>query len=1205
MRIKKIDIFGFKSFAIRQAIHFGDGITAIVGPNGCGKSNVVDAIRWVMGEQNVRHLRGGSMQDVIFCGSEKKGPLGFAEVSITFDNADGSAPLDFNHYSEIEITRRLYKSGESEYEINRQKARLRDIADFFLGTGVGTKAYSIIEQGRVNEVISAKPADRRLIIEEAAGITKYKARKISAEKRIQATRTNLSRISDIKAEIDKRVNALSRDKEKLDRVRNTKNQIRHLDLHSASHRYLSLSGRLSFLGITKERHQENIGTLKQEVAFFQHAFDEILERFSKTEEEKRILENLESQHKNALELLKKDLDYAQKSLADNEQTKSRLEQQIRDLEDRNAESIVEIERFNKESLAIKEEVANVKKNLEREIGQSQGLIELRHAHSSEEKRLQAELVRNAQDAARLQAEIQALKEQEKERFVLRSSVLKEIEEKSKESKDFSERLIALENESAEAKIREEALKIELQELEHEILELETELKAKTLELEEDQNEERGLASRAKSLQEISAQLEWSDSGIHSVFASDLKPLVKAILADVLDVERGYEEVVERCLANFLDIALLEEENSLLALSKFLKQKKAATTSFFVKHDTNNFSSQARLLGLKCLADFVRIKDNSFSDVISLFNQYFIADSLEDALKHWKGAQLSQSVIVSKEGEMLLPNGAAIVFGAKNQKGVLQRKNEQKDIASKLAILRESIAYKFAVLEDQKRKQKALHAQKQAKLNDLKPLSLGLIRLDESLKQRRHEIDRIKKESERLQNKQEELSKSVNVNDERILDLQKKWALALDNHKNSESTLEYIKDLKKDSDFNYENYQARLKDLEIQRAQVQERAHSISHALSQAEKNLDLVVTQISVLKTNLEEKEREVLIIEESKRQSHKKMEELIKEIELSSQHLAKVKIASSEVAKQKFAHELELDKRQKAIQSEHDQSQSISLDISKTDSERAFLLERIFERYRCSLLESIFDFHLLPLDEKSAQKDLEDLKRNLERIGPVNENAALEYDEFFARQTFLDAQILDLNSAIEQLESAIKKINKTTRQRFKEAFDSINQQFSLVFPRLFNGGHAELLLTEDEDLLNAGVEIVARPPGKNISSIELMSGGEKALTAISLIMAIFLIKPSPFCLLDEVDAPLDETNVSRFSQLVKEMSSLSQFIVITHNRKTMECADQLYGVTMEDAGMSKIVAVAVKEAFESLKEKNEPQTPKVKPTQLFLDELV
>lgn len=1202
MHIKKLEIFGFKSFASRQFLNFGKGVTGIVGPNGCGKSNVVDALRWVMGEQNARHLRGGHMQDIIFCGSEKKAALGFAEVTLTLENSGKDAPLDYNHYSEIQITRRLYKNGESEYEINRQKARLKDISEFFMGTGVGTRAYSIIEQGRVNEVISAKPQDRRAIIEEAAGITKYKSKKAAAERRMEATRNNLNRIIDIRNEIDKRVSALMRDKEKLERLQSHKENIRKLDTHISTHHYLAIFAQQTYISQLKSTQELKIAELSREEAVIEHSFSQVIADYSHHHEQKRVLEDLLAQHKSSHALLAKDLEYTKQTLADNHAFLSRVETKNHDLETHKTELGQEIISYQTQHEENNQELSELKLLINEKKTSGIKVIEARQQNLLAERDVQSKLVSAAATAARTQAEIHALTNQESERTQNISSLEQELLHKSNEVQELKERHSAIMREYSLGLDREHQLKQKLLNHEQNYKTLESEdLEArKQLQLSRDSLGQ--TSSRLDSLKEIDSKLEWSNSGIATILSSDLG-FLKGVVADAISVIPGQESLVEKCIGHLLDTGLLNKKDDLKKASHLLRSKSSSTTNFYVLEDSDNSNNNTKPLGLKSLCDFISVKNNP--RLSHKLSRYFVADDLSIALEHWSASRLAQAFIVTPTGELLMPDGRASILGVSNNQGVLQRKNEQIDLAHKQELLLVEHDRQCQLSQAIKENLSKILAQKEALSQEIKPLSLGLIRLDESIKQRNRELERIDADLIILNNKLAKLKASALNNDEKKAQLQQLWSEALHEHRLLENSLEDIKKARLLTEQSYDEYQAELRKLELGHASSQEKLSSLKKACDQALKTQDHIVAQQEILSSEASAKHDEELKLKESIRQTDKKIEILVREIAQCEKHLASLNMNCTELSTKKHQLELSLSQLAQHKANFNKQLHESELIKNKLEHDLNSLSERIWERHRLILAHQLCDFHHLALDENSAKKELEDLKRTLERMGSVNENAINEYTEFKARKDFLDIQINDLEQALEQLESAIKKINKTTIIRFNEAFISINKQFSQVFPRLFNGGKAELLLTDDEDLLTCGVDIIAKPPGKNIGSIELMSGGEKALTAISLIMAIFLIKPSPFCLLDEVDAPLDEANVARFSQLIREMSELSQFIVITHNRKTMESADQLYGVTMEDAGMSKVVSVHVQQAFDTFKQPAPKLEKSTKPSQLSLGDLI
>jgi len=1205
MRVKRLDLFGFKSFATRQSISFGEGVTGVVGPNGCGKSNVVDALRWVMGEQNARHLRGGNMQDIIFCGSEKKAALGFAEVILTLDNQDQDAPLDYNHYSEIQITRRLYRNGDSEYEINKQKARLKDISEFFLGTGVGTKAYSIIEQGRVNEVISAKPPDRRALIEEAAGITKYKAKKILAERRMEATRVNLDRIVGIRNEIDRRVQVLAREKEKLEQVSALKIELRDLDLHMASHNYLALAAQLRFLDTNNNTNKQDIITIKTDIAVKEQAFGHVLEKYSNKHDQKRMLEELLLQHSSSKELLKKDLEYAEQTLQENQYFIIRVEGQLEDLAKREIELDQDINSYSAMQVQTSTELNSLAASLDQQKQSGHEVIARRHNSVVRERDIQAQLSQASASAARLQAEISAVQDRESQKKSDLLTIGQELHHQEHELSALNERLSAVFLEQEHGQKRRDALVETIKNHDLELANLHAKIAHQSRVLNFDKEEERKFSARLTSLQEIDQKLEWSDSGIAALLKSPHQDIINGVVADALIVSPGYESLVEKCLAHLLDVGLVNKHSDLSTAAGWLKAQAAPSTGFFVLEDSKTPNPPDLPEGFVALSSYIKAKKPEFSSLIFKLSNYIIIQDLGEALKYWKKAQEKNFYLFTKTGEMLMPDGRALVIGSLGTQGILQRKAEGVGLEAKLKNILTEILSKQEILEELMSSVSDLEGHKKITEEELKPLNLGLIRVEENIKQRQADIKRVSLDIEKLNEKRETIIESAGMADEKLAVLQKNWADSLSKHRDLSEQLEEIMDSRSLLEEEYENYQNQLKTIEIAKASLQEKLSSLSLALVEAQKNHVHLASQKTTLAQQVHDKQQSELRHKESIRQNNIKLEALTKEIAQISQGLQALGVECAQLQAQKHAEEISIG----GLKSQLDKQQSLvhqsELLINNVNNDIFYLCERIHERHRLKLIEQLSRWHCHTLDEVFAKRKLEELKKTIEKIGSVNENAAQEYGEFKTRQDFLVAQISDLQGALGQLESAINKINKTTKMRFLEAFNGINKQFSLVFPRLFNGGKAELVLTNADDLLTAGVDIMAKPPGKNIGSIELMSGGEKALTAISLIMAIFLIKPSPFCLLDEVDAPLDEANVSRFSQLIREMSARSQFIVITHNRKTMESADQLYGVTMEDAGASKIVSVEVQQAFDNLRPPIKKTENKAKPTQLLMGDLI
>jgi chromosome segregation protein len=1204
MRVKKLEIFGFKSFATKESIHFGPGITGVVGPNGCGKSNVVDALRWVMGEQNARHLRGGQMSDIIFCGAEKKAALGFAEVTLTLENDSQNVPLEYSNFAEIQITRRLYKSGDSEYEINKQKTRLKDITDFFLGTGVGTKAYSIIEQGRVNEVVSAKPIDRRNLIEEAAGITKYKAKKAAAERRMEDTRVNLNRIIDIKNEIQKRVNALIKEKEKLSTALSLKNTIRDLDLHLACHQFLGLNATAKFFQTQMDALQGQKRQLFEEQSFLQHAFDKILSAYDEKSEQKILLDQLIFQHQSSKELAAKDREFCIETLNNNHTLLQRIDGQLGDLNHRSKSLLADAVRHEEEARAAQVMHEQILKELAQINENGQSLLENRNNSWRKTREITTSITEQSSKAARLQGQINGLENQEKQTALDLKNHLAETDAKSQDLSALVEHLASIVSDIAEGQANIKKLDDEAEALQVQYLAQKSVSEELTQKLQQLRKVQVETTSRLRSLQEIEAELKWSECGVAALWSRGEREHILGMVADVLSPKAGEETLVENTLAQMLDTAIVKDRQAMTVLMGKIREGKLSSSNFVCLSQMKAAGQQVAAFGLPNLTQFVALKDDSYRALMQLLQFYFVAADLEEAFQHWPHAQALGVGIVTRAGVALLPTGQAKLLMASSEQGVLRRRSELEALSAELEVVSSSYGEAERELATALEKLKSLELAKKAVIDEVKPLSLALARLEENHRQKLYEQKRLESDLAARKARLEDLSaRSVGFATS-IANLRIEWEQAIARHLELENEQIKLKEAVDQIEEAYQSYQDQIKTCEIKKATTQEALKSSKAAMGQAEQNIAHIKQQEAQFLEQMGTIRDEELILQEKQRQAEVKMVALEKELLQTSMQQREIALAVLELQAEKNAGEMALGAVRNQAKGVADAISALSQKISDVQKDVDLLVERIRERHQTYLLDHLIDFHHRPLNEAQAKKTIEENKKALDKVGPVNENAANEYDAYEQRLNFLVGQISDLESALLQLESAIKKINKTTKARFMEAFTAINRQFSQVFPRLFNGGKAELVLTNEEDILLSGVDIIARPPGKNIGSIELMSGGEKALTAISLIMAIFLIKPSPFCLLDEVDAPLDEANVTRFSQLIKEMSELSQFIVITHNRKTMETADQLYGVTMEEAGMSKIVSVAVQQAFDSLKRAMPAKGAPPKPTQLFLGEL-
>ncbi|MFO1520418.1 MAG: chromosome segregation protein SMC [bacterium] len=1184
MRIKRLEIQGFKSFADRTVVDFQTGITGIVGPNGCGKSNIVDAIRWVMGEMSAKHLRGREMQDVIFAGSEKRNPGGMAEVTLVLSNEDGKAPASYSNFSEIAITRRLFRSGESEYAINKVTCRLRDIYDLFLGTGVGTKAYSIVEQGQVGQIINAKPEDRRRIIEEAAGISKFKARKEAALRKMEAATGNLTRLQDVLSELTRQIASLDRQAKKAERYRQLRDEIRVLECHLATVDYLSLTQET-------EEGERKLGEFSEREA-------SVSAELSTLETEVENLRLSVTSEEQDLSVLQERLYEKNNSISLHEQAIQYKDRELKNIAEREGALIAELEDLKGKSKNLEEDLNSINSEhvkIDLKVAQSDEELSILQTRLSENEEKQRELDRTLE---RLQQEIlkivQSLSESSsKQEWIGRQKIeikgrigksQAEIEEIDRQLGQFVQRKKGLEgnlNDFSQFKLDLTTQSGSVAEaLEREKAEQER-YKAELFQLKEEASHKR---SRLASLEEIQKNFEGYKEGVRHVMlkrtaGQDLQEVFGTV-ADIVEADPRYQMAVGAVLGEKLQYVVVKSQQAGLQAVEYLKTE-AVGRSSFVPLELRNYdeddhfpaAGQDGVLGP--LKEFVQVRSDYQSVGDYLFRDVWLIENLNRAVQIWN-SNGHRKTLVTLDGEVVDPHGIVSGGSPENQAhALLEKKHEIKVLAEEARIAESKVRVKEEELKKSEgRIQTLVHSLENLK-KDSHSEDLKILTLEKDLTHLQAELDRLSARRDALSLEIAAWMEEEQDLERELLDWAAKEAEWTDEKKRKEEAFAQTKQAEAD--------QQKLLDLTKEEfTKIKLETDTIHEKKSQVEKELKRLLDVKIGYTTRHEEGLR---ALSHGNQQTAQLKKEIVESEEALKGLIAEVSELNAKSVALREAYELhtlqikEKEMVLRELRKHHDEVKTelngILVRLTERRGKLQFLKEQIFERYHTDIAMIAPEFKDKPLENRDAQEEeLRELKEKQSKIGEVNLGAISEYEELKSRHDFLSAQAADLNSSLEALSRTIQKINRSTRKRFQETFEAVNRQFEELFPKIFQGGRAKLVLTDEANILETGVEIVAQPPGKKLQSISLLSGGEKALTAVSLIFSIFLFKPSPFCILDEVDAPLDDANVDRYNNLVRQMMDRSQFILITHNKRTMEMADVLYGVTMEEAGVSKTVSV-------------------------------
>lgn len=1195
MRIKKLELIGFKSFKDRTVIHFDAGITGIVGPNGCGKSNIVDALTWVMGEMSAKHLRGATMEDVIFGGAEGYAPMGLAEVSLTLENDGGPFPVQYLKMSEIMVTRRLHRSGESEYFVNKEPSRLRDIQEIFMDTGAGAKGFSIIQQNAIGQMITAKPEDRRTLIEEAAGITKFKARKRESQRKLISTEQNLVRLADIVTELKRQIDSLQRQAQRAERYRNLKREIEDLDLWLSSRQWLDL--RMSSEQASREHTEAESAELQAQSSLSgQEAELEIL-RLQSTEREMQVgdsqvhaqtLRDLVSKAETEIQELKFEIEQARRN---KEMTGSMLNEN----QTRHDILEVDLERVRESLASIREAAMALRTEFETKKESFEGSANRIQEIDDELTANRRELLTVSAGESSLSSRIVSIGETIsgiEEREVEAQAILTELLEKRHE---FEGRRKKVYNELEKERQEQLDLARDVESYSANKESLTNQIAERRAEVDSSKDSLNEVTSRLYGLENLANNFEGFEAGVKSVMfwqRQKLEALPEGQrenaahfhpIAEVVEVPAQYELAMEAALGPRLQMLLSDSPDSARNAVNFLKENKSGRSSFVAgglqtveTTQTEINPSAVRAL----LKDVVRVPQR-FGDVVGrLLNNVAVVDSLDQALELHQN--FPHYTFVTPEGDLLSADG--IITGGTAESadsGMLKRRREIKE----LSLQKDEFSGKLALgqatlkrLEDQL-KNLIFEMEAAQKRNTEKEITLAGLKKD--MDQAEREFGNAQAAISRQEKDVHSLASQKEARLVELSDLEDRRTELSERKLGLEAAIEGLQTELLMARNGIDDQQAEVTRLQVLSATKTSELEGLERQEQMLARSFDEVVSILSRMSEESEKSTESMSSNQIVLEQRKVELENLIHRAEEARDSVSALRNEYEQV----HARVREIEKALSGHMLSRNQLQAkmneARLVMEQAKMKEQYLVEQVRERYILDLSEIAHRYADREGDTKEAEVSLKDLREKIGRIGDVNLSAIEEYDDVAKRYEFLSKQQTELIEAKEQLKKVIDRINRICSKRFKETFEQVNERFTKVFPVLFGGGEAQLILSEDAEKGEMGIDIIAKPPGKKLQSVSLLSGGEKALTAVSLIFSIFLVKPSPYCLLDEVDAPLDDANVFRYNDLVKEMAKRSQIIVVTHNKYTMEVASKLYGVTMEEKGISKMVSVNLGEAAE------------------------
>jgi chromosome segregation protein len=1177
MYLKSIEIHGFKSFANKILFQFHNGITAIVGPNGSGKSNVGDAVRWVLGEQSAKQLRGGSMQDVIFAGTELRKPMGYASVSITLDNTDHQLPVS---YDEVTVTRRVYRSGESEYLINGTQVRLKDINEMFYDTGIGKEGYSIIGQGQIEKILSGKPEERRELFDEAVGIVKFKRRKNTAQKKLEAERQNLVRVNDILIELNRQIGPLQRQAETAKIYLQKREELKRYDANLFLLEFDRLRGELQ----ETEKKQEIAGAdLEQTKASYEKAKSEYEELEGQIEQlDARLQEYREQlsqgqlrrqQFENQIQLLGEQINTAR---ASDEHLQSRIQELTRQLEAHEAQeneaagqqkklqeqleaSQGEDQEATGAVTAIRQEISELEEQIEQGKRDIIGLLNQRATVKARIQRYDTMLEQTQIRKAQLSKEALQLKSEKAEQDVLRQEVAAQCDE-------ITGRIDALNAESEKANEQLSQMQQQLQEYNRS--------------MEKEQAEYHRESSRLESLRNIAERYDGYGNSIRRVMEQKNRERgILGVVADLIKVDKAYETAIEIALGGSIQNIVTEDEETAKRQIEFLKKNKYGRATFLPLSGISgrgSFSTPQALkeTGVIGLASTLVRAEDRYSELVQyLLGKTVVVDQIDHAIALARKYRHSLR-IVTKDGELLSPGGSMSGGAFKNSSNLLGRRREIEELEKKVTARKASLeelqtkhdlcrsrrnGLRDEIVRLKDDLQNEYLAQNTARLR-LDELNAKNGTTDQGYEKIRRETGEIDSQMREIRASREQEQQELAGSEQTEHDIEQQITATqeeLENKREEERlAIEGMQEIQ------LRHSQLTQQELFLRQnvSRIRQEARQLLEEKGRYEREIEEAAESVEEKQRQIEEIRHTLLGAEDAQQQLHGDLDTLTKERE-----------EKSAIHKKFFQTREELSERMSLLDRENFR---LNAQLEKLNEQKEHQVNYMWEEYGLAigtareLREEEFD------NAAALKKNISALKSEIKGLGNVNVNAIEDYKELSERHTFLSAQHEDLVKAEEALLKIIDELDQGMRTQFAERFARIQVEFDKAFKQLFGGGKGSLELVEGEDILEAGIRIIAQPPGKKLQNMMQLSGGEKSLTAIALLFAIQNLKPSPFCLLDEIEAALDENNVERYANYLHKLTKNTQFIIITHRRGTMNAADRMYGITMQEKGVSALVSV-------------------------------
>ena len=1181
MYLKRLEMQGFKSFADKTILEFMPGITSVIGPNGSGKSNISDAIRWILGEQSMKSLRGTKTQDIIFAGTQNRKSLGFAEASLIFDNTDGTLPIE---YSEVTVTRKIYRSGETGYYINKVPCRLKDIVELFMDTGIGRDGYSIIGQGKIDEILSNKSEDRRHIFEEAAGIVKYRTRKEETEKKLEQTKLNLLRINDILTEIEGNLEPLQIQSDKAKKYLNLKEELKNIEVGLFIYNIEKYKQSLEEL--TKDEQIMN-STLNQEEGKLEKIKilkEELKDRIDEITTQIENMQNIGFESQKEIEKLNSNINVAEAKIANNTENIETHKKEITELEEKikNLKEEIEQKQTKKDNLKEnKEKFENELKTKEEELKK---LTEKLSSKEIEIEELKKHVEENTDKKYELQSEIsmqtanlENLEKRQKQLDQEISNNISELDRTRMKKEDIAKGFYEIENN------RNKVLK-SIEEIDNKKQEINNKIKEFDIQIANNTNEMRMKQSRYNFLVETEKEKEGYIKSVKSLLADceKIKELGKGmhgVLANIISVPKEYETAIEMCLGASLQNIVTDTEEDAKKLVEHLRKNNLGRASFLPissvkgKKIENIKGKKAGVIGIA--ADLISCEKKYEQIILNLLGRTVIVDNMQNAINLAKENNYSFRIITI-EGDIINPSGA-ITGGSVTKKtvNILGRSREIESLEKEIKKLKEKIEKLEKDKEQYESSSEDVIEEVQSLEKQLQEIDITyatekqrVVSIDENIEQIQKRIEKLKDEKERAEENKNTIKIIKEENEKLIENINKQ-------NEDDQKIIDEFSNANKDSQKYIDDLNFDITNLKISVSSFNESEVSIEEMTEMINKEIETHTRNVENKKVQIENASLENSKLKEEIENTKQEIENVKSQVENSGENIEKLKQERIEQNEKLNKKEDEQTEQFKTIEELKAQITKMEVKKTKTEEDITDVINKMWEEYE--LTPNNAGSYQKPENVALTQRKVNILRTDIKELGSVNVDSIEEYKNLKDRYDFMCEQRLDLEDTMAKLRKVIQEMTETMKKQFKEKFEVINKNFGEVFKELFGGGMAEVTLTDEENILECGIDITVQPPGKKLQNMTLLSGGEKAFTAIALLFAILKINPAPFCVLDEIEAALDDVNVYRYAEYLKKFAKETQFLIITHRKGTMEAADTVYGVTMEEKGISKLLSMKLK----------------------------